>query len=724
MAEEFYRPIILEKKDLELDGTDYNPDLNMLKEGNTIRVQLDQDVVIQRISHEIYSNFKSGIRELLNNEYRACRQARKLYNAKPKVIITVNKDERLLSIEGVDSLGISVRIFDKVLRTLGVSGNIDGGGEIGMFGMGFASYTTLSELVIVETFAREDNQQYSFMGDRGIDFKILPKPDRDTYGTKLTLTYKDSIQGDNIIDKIINCAKLSTIATTINVISLTGSSYDKYHTSVIECPVYDSGKDMVMDSFKNNVEEYDPRIVWYKEIHIDTEDIEFFGIIYAQGKEYSTFGKRSVTKTYLVNTPIDMSFTNLIPFVFSYLNIKNERKFMPTADRDRMKDESSEKIQEIFANELQPHFVGCGINSITEYMNSLEKPFYDNVAQFECIYDSDKYTTTRNIISTMDRRFDGINRSHSLRKLINTNKKIIVLKSLRSDIMTRLENHFKDEDLEFIRFTNRAYHYAETCALLNDVGCVFGEQYIKDNSVSTIKVKGNSLSKVDDKPCVIFSPHSPMYENTDLLGYAGWNNKFSTTIKEINANVDSNRMIRVGKTEFGMVSNKLDNSYHVVIMKDRKGLSEKIPTYSSLLKKCQNKKYYTSSGEMFSFDDITRTSYVVIMDHVEAKIMSEILSHYTLKTQYIFVQSENEAFVFHVCGKAYNVDDGYLIMGNAFGFGKEIDNNTYFNSIKKVHNIIMKLPDDLKEILKICLKDDPDNFNRSSETLLRYADKK
>ena len=74
MSEEYYKPTLIQPKDLEIDGTDYNADLNVIKEGNTIKVTMDQDVMIQRVSHEIYSNFESGIRELVNNEYRACRQ--------------------------------------------------------------------------------------------------------------------------------------------------------------------------------------------------------------------------------------------------------------------------------------------------------------------------------------------------------------------------------------------------------------------------------------------------------------------------------------------------------------------------------------------------------------------------------------------------------------------------------------------------------------------------
>ena len=140
MSEEYYKPTLIQPKDLEIDGTDYNADLNVIKEGNTIKVTMDQDVMIQRVSHEIYSNFESGIRELVNNEYRACRQARDKYNAKPRLEITIDARTKELTIEGIDSLGISVRVFDKVLRRLGVSGNVDGGNEIGQFGMGFASY--------------------------------------------------------------------------------------------------------------------------------------------------------------------------------------------------------------------------------------------------------------------------------------------------------------------------------------------------------------------------------------------------------------------------------------------------------------------------------------------------------------------------------------------------------------------------------------------------------
>ena len=61
MPEEYYKPTLIQPKDLEIDGTDYNDDLNVIKEGNTIKVTMDQDVMIQRVSHEIYSNSESVV---------------------------------------------------------------------------------------------------------------------------------------------------------------------------------------------------------------------------------------------------------------------------------------------------------------------------------------------------------------------------------------------------------------------------------------------------------------------------------------------------------------------------------------------------------------------------------------------------------------------------------------------------------------------------------------
>ena len=51
---------------------------------------------------KIYKDFNSGVRELYNNEARACRMARDQFHARPHIHITLNETDRKLIIHGVD----------------------------------------------------------------------------------------------------------------------------------------------------------------------------------------------------------------------------------------------------------------------------------------------------------------------------------------------------------------------------------------------------------------------------------------------------------------------------------------------------------------------------------------------------------------------------------------------------------------------------------------------
>ena len=118
----------LEENPLPLGSEElsYAPKLQQASTGGMIKVKLEEDVVIQRVSRDLYANPKSGFREFYNNECRACRTASRIYGAKPSVEITVIPSQRKLVIQGVDSLGMSQDKFLQVYSVLGRSDNFPG----------------------------------------------------------------------------------------------------------------------------------------------------------------------------------------------------------------------------------------------------------------------------------------------------------------------------------------------------------------------------------------------------------------------------------------------------------------------------------------------------------------------------------------------------------------------------------------------------------------------
>lgn len=767
MEDEYYRPVLLEKKDLEIEGTDYIPDLNTIKEGNTIRVELDNDVIIQRISHEIYSNFESGVRELLNNEYRACRQARKLYNAKPKVIVTVNKDERTFSIEGVDSLGISVRIFDKVFRKLGVSGNVDGGDEIGMFGMGFASYTTLSEVITVETYAREDNQQYGFLGDRGIDFKILPKPDRDTYGTKMSLTYNKNVIADNIIKKVIDCARFSGVETQIDIYADNEDyRYDDYdHTQTIICDVFNNAKqwtDSLYEKIREKHELSGHHIVWYKEFHIDNDDYEFFATV-AINKDKRYGSERLVNNGYgddrhayysfnLVNTPIEMKFDLNIPFTTVYLNIKNERKFMPTADRDRMKEESLTSLQESYDKEIKSFLKSCVISTVKEYQSSFDKPMFDYIHALKEGFSQEDYDSMDSIVSLFNYYFDTATSNRvKLKNLIKANNEIVVLKSLKTDYLQRIKSWYDDnlsdrsKSLVFIRVTPNSFgssRYETVIELLKQCEAVMGEEFIKENKLKPDRrtISGGGL----DKPIRIWKAHGGYYRHKPTFGLEEDYKRYtSSTISEVNKNADINATIKsTTPKEFSELENMLDNSYRCVVVRDTKGLSDKIPTLDQLKDRINHKKFQTSRGEktmaeIMSLCEDEQIQYVYTIENNDLEKQKEICDilkssyeKYTYPTTsrlWIFVDGGNEQMIF---SNMWNGAGGirYAYVDNQIStvldsiLGSNFLRNPFVN-FPIAWKVLTVIPEDMKPIYISAIKCNQNSFEEYSNTMLEQFEK-
>lgn len=142
MTEEIkiYKPTLVKEEPLPLEQQElaYAQKLLQVSKDGMIPVKLEEDVVIQRISHDLYAKPESGFRELFNNEARACRTAKKHHNASPRIEVTIVPSERKLVIHGIDSMGMSMDRFLNIFTVLGRSDNFSGE-EVGQFGLGRAA---------------------------------------------------------------------------------------------------------------------------------------------------------------------------------------------------------------------------------------------------------------------------------------------------------------------------------------------------------------------------------------------------------------------------------------------------------------------------------------------------------------------------------------------------------------------------------------------------------
>ena len=164
---------------------------DVLNKDGEIEVELNKKVITERISKDLYKNAQSGLRELLMNSFRACRIAMTEHGEKnPHIIVQYDSPQRTLTIHDINAQGISKERFKKVLLVLGNSDNLNTG-ETGQFGMGFASYTTLSSTVLLQTkYRTEDGEgsDYAMLGRDGVSFKQVKMPALENWYKTYTST--------------------------------------------------------------------------------------------------------------------------------------------------------------------------------------------------------------------------------------------------------------------------------------------------------------------------------------------------------------------------------------------------------------------------------------------------------------------------------------------------------------------------------------------------------
>lgn len=397
--ERIYTPTIREPETplpLEPGSLQY-PDADDLGEDENgfIKIKLEDDVVVQRISRDLYQNMQSGFRELFNNEVRACRLAKKYFpESNPHIDIHFDSQERLLEIRGIDSLGMSKWVFKNVFTVLGRSNNFDPG-EVGQFGFGRAAYTTLSEQMILETKWRTPDGktgQYAVMGKGGTGYNILPDPKMEYFGTniRLIIRRKDDVSEDDDLDPaerdrllnfvryIMQCGRFCNVPTrlilkdTVNVSWNTNERVDAgIHSlnTTYESRLAEMGK----KSLGNDVIEFLPVM------KVDSMELAAGNVVNKDAWRSTQF-----SEFYLIGSPIEAkrnAYESAIPLPFdvAILNILDERKYQPTADRERLKDDAIPKIITALTPMIQKLYPFLMSSTLREYVNlaQMEKHIFN-----------------------------------------------------------------------------------------------------------------------------------------------------------------------------------------------------------------------------------------------------------------------------------------------------------------------------------------------------------
>ena len=620
------------------DITDDNGNINII---------INSEVIGQTLAKKIYSSWASGLRELYNNEARACRTAKKM-GADPSIVITVDPSQasRQVIIQGVDSLGITKAMFNKVLRVIGTSGNTDGE-EIGQYGMGFISYALMTDALLLETWSRETNEHYAMLCDSGLKFKPIPiDTDNDVstmtnFGTKLTMTCNDDVNWSTLVTNITKLARFSQIPTKIILLdSVEGDdSYygrrnggsESYDKGVLSCNSYKNGMDYLKNHqdyewIKNSSATNPETILLYDEITIDNEDYRLDALLVISKTSYGTIKIREDNRSIpmlLVGTAIDGDL-HINGMHSAIVNIKNERKYSPVASRDSIDTKATEALQDQIHEDICNYMSKYDIGTIDEYNKSLHKC----VLASDTMYEIKKYMSmaSNDISRTLNTGYSTPEkRHHTLNDMLAVGGNIIALKTLRSSLMEVLTEHF-DGTVQFFRIPTKLSdeERGHRISLFKSLGVIMGEDYKKANKMkekraTIVNAGGKKVSFSGDRGIVLYNSRRGT-KLSSLWGSAnGWRSggeNFSSTITEVNDNIH-NCIMSVDTKRFPTaigVSNEIGNDWKIV--HDMKGLSSEINTLDKVLNKVANKSYQTNHG-IVKGNELTGYYTVVVMSDLE-----------------------------------------------------------------------------------------------------------
>ena len=288
------------------------PEPAKASEGRFIPNRMEDGAVMRRVSRDLYASETAGVREILANEITAARAARKL-GADPRIHVTVKRDK--IVVWGNNSLGMERAIFDDVFTVLGRSGNFDGTTP-GQFGFGRAAYVTVSDTMLLETRHR-NGDRYAVRGIDGAGFEVgLPEPDIP-YGTRVTLAPRDGCNMSALENMVRAAARRCEIPITITTVN--GFEVLK--------PEPLSGPGSL--------------------IHIDLPDLEC-AVMSVQG---------NTGQSYLCGMPISFRYRG-DHSVYVAVDIRDERKYPPTPDRERMTEAAERAISDIIDREIGNRLAG------------------------------------------------------------------------------------------------------------------------------------------------------------------------------------------------------------------------------------------------------------------------------------------------------------------------------------------------------------------------------
>jgi len=548
MTVEKYTPTIRKEKVLDIQGTNYESKLDsIMNKDGFIKTRLNEEVIIQAVSHKLYKDPESGLRELYNNEaYHGCLVAKTKHNEKNAYIkVSLNTTTRKLIIQGFNSLGITEEVFTEILTELGTSGNKDRT-KTGKFGMGFASYTKLSDIMILETECI-NGDCYAVLAKGGLGFQKLPKPKLEKTGTRLTLTLRKDVNYEKLVSMLSNLGLTSGITTYFELES--PKSINEFKSGIYTLEqlsykqIFDNMNNASSDyhsylksSFVNNEVEVhlslavdrhgslqnDRNKKFYLcnspiEVLLDEDSTSNRAYNLDEDEESEEYKSAELERDNYKTTRIDeIEFSNLV------VNMKDEDLYEPMQDRERTTKDAEKRLRKIIVNlynETLKKIKPC--ESLDSWFNHEHKYFISSSeADIVSILD-DKSKTIQKFLNTKVMEYDLDGRikydTKTLKEIIQNSENNFYVNKKDKRVTTLLEDNFEDFFLVMVHpdkepFFNNKTLYNDTIKTLKYFKFNEAKQYCKDHDMKAKRVSGEKEDRTSEDI---------------VLHYSGSNNSYS-----------------------------------------------------------------------------------------------------------------------------------------------------------------------------------------------------
>ena len=540
-----------------------------------VKAKLDESAIKERLSSSIHSNLNSAFRELYANELKACREAQKK-GLNPTVEITLNMKERTLELQGVDSLGMTKEEFTSTLAVLGAGGTVSG--------LGYLAFRIFSDMILFEVYSFVSGEMFAFLGNGDVYQSVPQSRPLEKTGTRVTVTLRSDINMRRLLEEISDICTYSDIDTFLTVIDEDGR---KNGTTKVNRALTDS--------------------IYPVLINIQDEDLEFV--------TSTSINKNQPTecKVLLDRLPIQAPLIEkALPFVSSILNIKDERKYPPTIDRERLTEQAQKDVIEKVKQKLKEKLPDVlDLKTLDDFRNSLFfHSFYTDrrYAEIKDLYSPSPETLE--IIDIINLKVSAISQNEDesftcyFWTLLDHSNNIFYSETLSKGMLYVLGQKYNKVCLFKINTSNKEYYIR----LLKKYGIRFDAKEEYQQIIASLPdgwQKNIPKSSTDDK-----LPNEITIHRSYVREYYKDRHYFRRLVRDVSRYITPyglTKVIFVEKlSDYLPILNEVNSSYMLSKL-EKKGWAEyeDVITLEKFVNSLQKKEVDTSEGRI-TFDDLRK----------------------------------------------------------------------------------------------------------------------